>query len=189
MDLTPYVDHLRRELSVAAQADGADAQATAERLTAQLESATRLTLLRALSDAAGEITGELAPGSVDVRLRGRDPEFVVTPAPVADWSGSSGSSGRPGPGRHTPEPFAVRVPPPAPPPGEDHRATVRINLRLPSGLKTRAEHAAAQEGLSLNAWLVRAISAALEPEEYAVAPAPGAAAAAGRGQSYTGWVG
>ncbi|MFD5704584.1 toxin-antitoxin system HicB family antitoxin [Streptomyces lasiicapitis] len=189
MDLTPYVDHLRRELSVAAQADGADAQATAERLTAQLESATRLTLLRALSDAAGEITGELAPGSVDVRLRGRDPEFVVTPAPVADWSGSNGSPGRSGPERHTPEPFAVRVPPPAPPPGEDHRATVRINLRLPSGLKTRAEHAAAQEGLSLNAWLVRAISAALEPEEYAVAPAPGASAAAGRGQSYTGWVG
>lgn len=183
MDLTPYVDYLRRELSVAADADGEEARAMAERLTAQLESATRLTLLRALSDAAGEITGELAPGSVDVRLRGREPEFVVTPAPVDDWSGRAAAETVPA------GPAPVRVPPPALS-AEDHRTTVRINLRLPSGLKLRAEKAAAQEGLSLNAWLVRAISAALEPEERAAAPQAGPGSSAGRGgRSYTGWVG
>ena len=78
MDLQPYVDGVRHELGVAAAAGGADAQALAERLTAPLDSAIRLALLEALSDAASEITRELAPGSVDVRLRGREPEFVVS---------------------------------------------------------------------------------------------------------------
>ncbi|TMR25926.1 hypothetical protein ETD85_44320, partial [Nonomuraea zeae] len=81
MDLAPYVDRLRRELAVAAGAGGEDARALAERLAAPLESATRLALLEALSAAADEITRDLAPGSVEVRLRGRDPGFVVTPPP------------------------------------------------------------------------------------------------------------
>lgn len=89
MDLTPYVDNLRHELAVAADAGGDEARALAERLTAPLESAARLILLSALSTAMGEVTLELAPGSVDVRLRGLDPEFVVTPP------GGPGTSTRP----------------------------------------------------------------------------------------------
>ena len=38
----------------------------------------------------------------------------------------------------------------------------RINLRMPDRLKARIEQAAASEGLSVNAWLVRAAAAALE---------------------------
>ena len=82
MDLTPYVENLRRDLAVAAEAGGEDARALAERLTAPLESAIRLTLLDALSAAADEITRELAPGSVELRLRAGEPDFVVTPAPA-----------------------------------------------------------------------------------------------------------
>ena len=82
MDLTPYVSNLRHELAIAADAGGDDARALAERLTAQLESAVRLVLLDALSAAAAEITRDLAPGSVDLRLRGREPSFVVTPPPA-----------------------------------------------------------------------------------------------------------
>src|SRR5512133_3893285 len=67
MDLTQYVENLRRELAVAADAGGEDARALAERLTAPLESAIRLMLLDALSAAADEITRELAPGSVGGR--------------------------------------------------------------------------------------------------------------------------
>ena len=78
MDLQPYVEAVRHELGVAAAAGGADAEALADRLTAPLESAIRLALLEALSEAAEQITRELAPGSVEVRLRGRDPEFTVT---------------------------------------------------------------------------------------------------------------
>src|SRR6266480_2930672 len=85
MDLTPYVSNLRHELAVAADAGGDDARALAERLTAPLESAVRLVLLDALSAAAAEITRDLAPGSVDLRLRGREPSFVVTPPPTDQW--------------------------------------------------------------------------------------------------------
>src|SRR5258705_7623804 len=80
MDLRPYVENLRNEFAVAAEGADPDGRALAERLFTQLEAATRLTLLDALSDAADEITRELAPGSVHVRLRGREPSFVVTVA-------------------------------------------------------------------------------------------------------------
>ncbi|MFC9686103.1 hypothetical protein [Streptomyces sp. NPDC056948] len=173
MDLTPYVDTLRRELAVAADAGGDDARALAERLTAPLESAARLTLLDALSAAMSEVTRELAPGSVDVRLRGSDPEFVVT-APHA-----------PEPFREAWEPMAAPTPPPLPADADDG-AMARINFRLPAQLKTRTEEAAAAEGLSVNAWLVRAVSLALDGGERASPP--------GRGEdpvsrSLTGWVG
>ena len=62
----------------AAEGGGEAARALAERLVAPLDAAVRLALLDALAAAAQEITCELAPGSVEVRLRGRDPEFVVT---------------------------------------------------------------------------------------------------------------
>src|SRR3954471_1815022 len=65
MDLTPHVEQIRGQLAVAAEAGGDDARALAERLTAPLESAVRLTLLDALSAAADEITRDLAPGSVE----------------------------------------------------------------------------------------------------------------------------
>src|SRR3712207_719216 len=89
MELSRYVDEMQHQLLVAAAAGGGDARAMAERLTTPLESAVRLILLEALAEAAGEITAELAPGSVDVRLRGRDPELVVTapPSPSAPVEG------------------------------------------------------------------------------------------------------
>ncbi|MEU6347622.1 hypothetical protein ABZ883_42710 [Streptomyces sp. NPDC046977] len=172
MDLTPYVDNLRRELAVAAEAGGEEARELAERLTAPLESATRLTMLNVLSAAMDEITRELAPGSVDVRLRGLDPDFVVTPPPRDEvYEDRSGPA----------EP--LMAPPPAP--GDaDEGATARVNLRLPAHLKVRAEEAANREGLSVNAWLVRAVSAAVDggPRQR---PAEKTRTV---GQSFTGWV-
>ena len=85
MNLELYVENLTRQLAVEAEAGGDEARALAERLVAPLESAIRLTVQDALAAAAEEITTELAPGSVELRLRGRDPEFVVT-LPPADPS-------------------------------------------------------------------------------------------------------
>ncbi|MCX5200154.1 type II toxin-antitoxin system HicB family antitoxin [Streptomyces sp. NBC_00237] len=189
MDLTPYVDTLRRELAAAAEAGGDEARVLAERLTAPLESAARLALLNVLSDAMGEVTRELAPGSVDVRLRGLDPSFVVTPAPGgAEFGWQSDADRHGGPGASS-APSAPPVPPAAPA-DADEGGTSRINLRLPTHLKTRAEEAASREGLSLNAWLVRAVGAAVDPS--AGSPGPGRSPreqSAGRGrQSFTGWV-
>ncbi|MDQ1048602.1 toxin-antitoxin system HicB family antitoxin [Streptomyces sp. V4I2] len=149
MDLTPYVDTLRRELAVAAEAGGDEARELAERLTAPLESATRLTMLNVLSAAMDEITRELAPGSVDVRLRGLDPDFVVTPPPT--YGGALAEQAAPVEPLNTPAPA-----------DGDEGGTARVNLRLPAHLKARAEEAAAREGLSVNAWLVRTVSAAVD---------------------------
>src|SRR5438105_14922547 len=82
MDLRQYIDGIQSQLTAAAEAGGDEARALAERLVAPLDAAIRLTLQDVLVAAAEEITCELAPGSVELRLRGRDPEFVVTPPPV-----------------------------------------------------------------------------------------------------------
>jgi hypothetical protein len=152
MELRPYIDALRHELAVAAAAGGDDARELAERLTAPLESAARLALLDALSEAAAEITRDLAPGSVDLRLRHREPSFVVTPPPTDSWADFPAAAGAPAPTAAS-----------ALPPGEDE-ATVRISLRLPEHLKTRVEQAAAAAGVSINTWLIRAAAAAADGE-------------------------
>jgi hypothetical protein len=163
MDLTPYVENLRRELAVAAEAGGEDARALAERLTAPLESAIRLMLLDALSAAADDITRELAPGSVELRLRTGEPDFVVT----------------------TPADEPPERPAAAPAPEEDDGPVARINLRLPEQLKSGVEQAAARERLSVNAWLVRVAAAAVAHDDRDRRPP----ARGGRiGQAYTGWV-
>ena len=171
MNLTPYVELLRRELAVAAAASSDEARALAERLTAPLESAIRLTLLEALSAATAEITRDLAPGSVHLRLNGRDADFVVTPA-VTERSAAADQHTDASP-RSTIDETATAA--------GDKGATSRINLRLPDDLKTRVEEAAARERLSVNSWLVRAAAAAVEPHR-----APSARAASG-GQRFTGW--
>src|SRR6187551_1000152 len=80
MDLGQYVIDLQRQLVQATEDSADDTRAVAERLAGGLDAATRLVLLDALSAAAGEITRDLAPGSVDLRLRGREIEFVVSAA-------------------------------------------------------------------------------------------------------------
>jgi hypothetical protein len=80
MELTPYVAQLRQELFTAARAEGTEALRWAQQLAAPLESAARLALLHALSAAARQISRELAPREVYVRLHGDEPEFVVTAA-------------------------------------------------------------------------------------------------------------
>lgn len=149
MDLTGYVETLRNELGVAAATGGDEALELAERLTGPLDAAARLVLQEALSDAAQEITRDLAPGSVELRLRGRALEFVVTPPPAL------------GPVEQEPAyqpPFQARE---ADTSGEG--GTSRISFRPPEELKARIEDAAEREGLSVNAFLVRTLSSALDP--------------------------
>ncbi|QMU70120.1 hypothetical protein [Streptacidiphilus sp. P02-A3a] len=173
MELTQYVENLRRELRTAAEVGGEDARALADRLLPSLDSAVRLTLLEALSAAADEISAELAPGSVDVRLRGGTAGFVVTPPPAAPAAADTAAG-----------PVEVRLPPAE---GDD-AAMVRINLRLPANVKALAEDAAATGGLSVNTWIVRAVVAALATEgRLATRPAPAQQPDRSVGQSYSGW--
>jgi hypothetical protein len=142
MDITQFAEALRRDLTAAAQAGSEEIRAAAERLAMALDPAVRLTLMDALSQAASEITNELHGTSVEVRLKGREPVFVVL-----------------GDGAQAPA---------AEPPAEideasddvdfesDDDAVARITLRLPESLKIRAEELASKRGQSLNTWLVNA---------------------------------
>ncbi len=165
MDLAPYVESLHRQLIVAAEAGGEEARVLAERLTAPLDAAARLMLLDALSAAAGEITSELAPGSVDVRLRGGEPELVVVPPPAEESASTSAHA--------------------SPVVADDDGAQARISLRLPDSLKSRVDDAAASAGLSVNTWLVRALAAAVvEPDS----SAPSGGPTRSGGEKFSGWV-
>jgi hypothetical protein len=127
-------------------------------------------MLNVLSAAMDEITRDLAPGSVDVRLRGLDPDFVVTLPPGGGPAEAAAPAG---------EPFRAQIPADG-----DEGGTARVNLRLPAQLKARAEEAASREGLSVNAWLVRAGSAAVAGG----AQPRTAERSRNVGQSFTGWV-
>ena len=162
MDLSPYVENLRRELAIAGEAGGEDARALAERLTAPLESAVRLTLLEALSAAADEITRELAPGSVELRLRGGEPDSPVTPAPA-----------EPAPDAASPAPAARR------------RRGRHGAHQPPAARAAQGRHRAGRgrERLSVNAWAVRRLAAAVAGDD----PSRGLRRR-GPGQAYSGWV-
>lgn len=184
MNLTNYVSDLRQQLAAAAEAGGEAATAIAERLATALEPATRLVLMDALSAAAGEITRELAPGSVDVRLRGREIEFVVNVPPAPPASARSPAEPPRAPELSAEQVLEHQIRREIAGSGEtDDGGTTRTTLRLPDHLKTRMEEAATREGLSVNSWLVRAVAAALEPR-----PKAEPQRSSGGGESFTGWV-
>lgn len=159
MDLRPYVENLQRQLLLSAEPGGEEARALAERLVGPLEAAMRLALQDALSTAVEEITCDLAPGSVELRLRGQEPQFVVTLPPPElpsteplEGGGAQGTAGWAG--------AMSELEPPVSDTEESELA--RINLRMPEHLKARVESAARREGLSINTWLVRATAGALQ---------------------------
>jgi len=161
MQLERHAERLRAQLAAVAEAGSDETRALAERMSVALEPAIRLALLELLSEAAGEISSELAPGGVDVRLRGQDPELVVSrpsePVPASPVAAPS-------------EPAAV----------DDEPASFRTTLRLPERLKARVEQTAAAEGVSVNTWLVRAVAAALDTDRPRTPPQSGS--------RFTGWV-
>jgi hypothetical protein len=166
MDLSPYLETLRRELVASAAPGGPDVRHAADLLTGSLDAAARLTMLELLSDAAAEITTRLGTASVDVRLHGRDADFLVTELA-------------------TPE-EAAPTPPAAPvtPVPADGGELARITLRLPEPVKEQVERAAAGEGVSVNSWLVRAIVGALQYDGLHPGGGPGGApSGASRGRA------
>jgi len=137
MDIERYVLAVQSDLAAAA-ALGDEAVATAgQRLAAAVGPSLQLRLLDVLTEATLSLNGQLSSGHVEVRLAGRDPDLVL----VEDDAGWSGPS--------------------APAPGDDLSA--RITLRLPEALKAELETASSAEGVSTNAWIVRALARALEP--------------------------
>jgi len=138
MELVPYVETLRADLLRAAEAAGPEGLAVAERLAIALEPAMRMALLEALSDATAEITAELPHAAVEVRLKGREPQFAVSAT----------------------EPLTT--PESSEPEEDEDGALARVTVRIPESLKARAEDAAAAIDQSLNSWIVAAIRRAVQ---------------------------
>lgn len=140
MDLTPYVASLREDLTTAASAGDENTRRAAAVLAAALEPAARLAIMNALSDLAAEVTASLDDHVVDVRLDGRDVQVVVT------------STASPRQEQREEEPL--------PPPDEGGDMS-RMTLRLFEQLKSKAEQAAAAQGVSLNTFVQQALHGAL----------------------------
>jgi hypothetical protein len=133
MNLTIVLEGLQEDLRGLAELGDERSQQIANRLGEALSSTLRLKLFDLLSQAAVELSSKLPSGHIEVRLAGQEPELVFVD------SGGGEAAG---------------------PVGEELSA--RISLRLPESLKGAVEKAAAREGISTNAWLVRAIARATE---------------------------
>jgi hypothetical protein len=132
MELEPHIEALRRELASLGDIGDEQLAAAAERLSQALGPALGLRLLAVLSEAALEVSGQLPTGHVEVRLVGQEPSLVYVEEEAA----------------------------PAPPAADD-AFTARITLRLPDSLKTSVEEAATRDGVSVNAWIVKALARGL----------------------------
>jgi uncharacterized protein (DUF1778 family) len=132
MRITPYIEAVRDDLLAVASLGQREGEEVIGRMAAALESSLRLRLLEAVTEAAQELSSHIRSGHIEVRLAGSDPTLA----------------------------FVEEAAEPAAPVGDDLSA--RITLRLPESLKTRVETAASNEGVSVNTWLVQAISRSIE---------------------------
>ena len=134
MQLDSHIQAIQQELAAtAALGDEATSEA-ARRMSDALAATLHLHLLDLLGEAALEIGGQIDSGRVEVRLAGREPELVVITDDVPDSTQF----------------------------GFGEESSGRITLRLPESLKSGIEAAAAREGVSTNAWLVRSNARTLE---------------------------
>ena len=132
MNLTIVLEGLQQDLQNLGELGDERSAQVAQRLGEALGSNLRLKLLDLFSQAAVELSSKLPSGHIEVRLAGQEPELVFVDAP-GEAAGMAGEE-----------------------------LSARISLRLPESLKTAVEKAADREGVSTNAWLVRAIARAAE---------------------------
>ena len=147
MELTHYVETVRRGVQDAAALADEHTRHVAERLGAGVGSAARLALIEALADAASEISVELAPGSVDLRMQGSEPTFVVSLPPTPAAATVLQAEAEP----TLVDPLAAD--------GDEQQA--RVSLRLPQSVKDKVDEHADAEGVSTNTWLLHRVLEAL----------------------------
>jgi len=154
MDLTPYTQNLREDLLTAASVGDEDSRRAAALLASAIEPAARLAIMNALSDLAAEVTGELDDTTVELRLDGRDVRVSVTRharAPRDAGYAGAADGGQSADGNPSAEDLRRAMQDAG---GELSRTTVRLFNQL----KAQAERAASEEGVSLNAYISRAVS-------------------------------
>src|SRR5438445_9086470 len=129
METARFVEALESDVAAIAAVGDEQTVAATERVLHAIRSSAGLRLLDVLGEAALEVSAQLPSGHVEVRLAGQDPSLVYVPEEQTE-----------------------------PPQASDDGLTARISLRLPESLKGAVELAASREGISVNAWLVRALA-------------------------------
>jgi hypothetical protein len=129
MEMARFVEALEADLAAVAAVGDEQTRAVAERVLQAIRGSAGLRLLDALGEAALEISAQLPEGHIEVRLVGQEPALVYVGEEAAP-----------------PEPAA------------EDGLTARITLRLPETLKASIEVNASREGISVNSWIVRALS-------------------------------
>lgn len=132
MNLGIMINAVQQDIEGVAELGDERAREIARRLSESLGSSLRLRLLDLLAQAAVELSSKLPSGQVEVRLAGQEPELVYVDT-AGDATGTAGEE-----------------------------LSARITLRLSENLKVTVEKAADREGVSTNAWIVRAIARAAE---------------------------
>ena len=133
MNLTIVLEGIQEDLQGLADLGDERSAQIARRLSEALSSNLRLKLFDLLSQVAVELSSKLPSGHIEVRLAGQEPELVFVDAAPGESAAVAGEE-----------------------------LSARISLRLPESLKGSIEKAAEREGVSVNAWLVRAIARAAE---------------------------
>lgn len=166
MDLSTYTSDLRENLTAAASLGDEPTRRAAAAVAAALEPAARLALMHALSDLAAEVTRQLSEGgtpvSVDVRIQGRDVEVVThragtgsaAPAGTPDSTDSTDTGGSADDAERGHERTFAEA-------GGD---LTRTTVRMFNELKGRAEKAAADQGVSLNSFISRAVAESIKTD-------------------------
>ncbi|MFZ2178128.1 MAG: toxin-antitoxin system HicB family antitoxin [Rhodococcus sp. (in: high G+C Gram-positive bacteria)] len=146
MDLDSYVSRLKDALDSAAALGDDRTRETAAALAAAVEPAARLLILSALTEFAGEVSSELANRTVGVRLDGSRVAVSVHRTPP--------EQAPEGAQRTTAEDIGAAF--------DDATGDIsRVTLRLMDQIKSKAEEAASQNGVSLNSWVSQAVQGAL----------------------------
>lgn len=150
MELTGIVEGVIQDLRRAGAIGGEETARVADLLASGLDASLRLHILEALHAAAREMEAAVPGLGVDVRLEGRDPVLVVARQPEPEEeTGEGGGAGDYADGE-----------------------LLRLTIRLPQGLKSAVEQAAAAGGASINSWIVSALARTVD--------APGGRPAPGR---------
>ncbi len=163
MHVEEYVTQVQAQLGAAAALGDDRTRATADALATAAGPAIRLALLAATTAMADEATAALLdlPGAPAVSVRLDDDDLRV------DVRSSEPR-----------EPDGPMVAGPA----EDSENTARISLRLPDPLKMQIEMEARHDGVSVNTWIVRAVTSVLSGSK------SGSRWAGGHSHRVTGWI-
>ena len=131
----------------------------ADNLAAAAQAPARLAIMGAVSQAAAEASASLPSGRIGVQLSGPALVLAYEPGPAV-----------------------------AEPPMDDDDGQARLTLRLPASVKSKAEQAAASQGVSLNTWVVRAMRDATEGDGIDLNFGPMGLRVRQQGRRLQGWV-